>query len=180
MTRTVPWPQLVCDAFMLIHILFSLWSRYEPKRIAYYPDDTIDVVIADLAHASMNPGANLPPSISIHTNSGNQYDPSQMPSNQEVDLTVSTLSLKPALPSPTGALALTPLQTLLSPPLISSNVVTLQQAFIARPMAILSSMALDITQLQQQLEHSTSPSTTTSKCRNSSMRSRSKMRWSLR
>ncbi|KAF9131354.1 hypothetical protein BGX30_013139, partial [Mortierella sp. GBA39] len=128
---------------------------YEPKRIAYYPDDTIDVVIADPAHACMSPGDSLPPSTSIHTNSGYQRGPSQMLSTQELDLTVSALSLQPALPTPTGALVRTPLQPLLHPPLIPSNVVTLQQASIARPMAVLSTIALDITQLQQQLECST-------------------------
>ena len=140
---------------MLIYPLFSLWFRYEPKRIAYYPDDTIDVVIADPAHASMSPSPSLHSSTSIHTNSEYQRDLSQMLSTQELDLTISTLSMQPALTTLTGTIVRTPLQPLLPPPLISSNVVTPQQASIARPMAMLSIIALDITQLQQQFERST-------------------------
>ncbi|OAQ34367.1 hypothetical protein K457DRAFT_14206 [Linnemannia elongata AG-77] len=145
------------DGVVLYYLEDENEQEYEPKRIAYYPDDTIDVVIADHAHTSMSPGASLPPSTSIHTDGGNQCDQSLMLPTQELDLAVSTLSMQPALPTPTptGALVRTPFQPILPPTIISSNVGTLQQASIARPMAMLSTMALDITQLQQQLERST-------------------------
>ncbi|KAK5829005.1 hypothetical protein F5H01DRAFT_408470 [Linnemannia elongata] len=96
--------------------------------------------------------ASLPRSTSLHTNSGKQYDPS---STKELDLTVSTPSLQYTLPTLTDAHVCTPLQPFLTPTLISSNVATIQQASIAGPMAMLSTMALNITQLQQQLERST-------------------------
>ncbi|KAH7059942.1 hypothetical protein BKA57DRAFT_512968 [Linnemannia elongata] len=145
------------DGVVLYYLEDENEQEYEPKRIAYYPDDTIDVVIADHAHASMSPGASLTPSTSIHTDGGNQCDQSLMHPTKELDLTVSTLSLQPVLPTPTptGALVRTPFQPILPPTIISSNVVALQQASIVRPMAMLSTMALDITQLQQQLERST-------------------------
>ncbi|KAG0068301.1 hypothetical protein BGZ89_004964 [Linnemannia elongata] len=145
------------DGVVLYYLEDENEQEYEPKRIAYYPDDTIDVVIADHAHTSMSPGASLPPSTSIHTDGGNQCDQSLMLPTQELDLTVSTLSLQPVLPTPTptGTLVRTPYQPILPSTIISSNVVTLQQASLARPMAMLSTMALDISQLQQQLERST-------------------------
>ncbi|KAF9293294.1 hypothetical protein BGZ88_005547 [Linnemannia elongata] len=143
------------DGVVLYYLEDGNEQEYEPKRIAYYPDNTIDVVMADHTHASTNPGTSLPPSTSIHTDGGNQREQSLVPPTQELDLTVSTLSLQPVLPTPTGALVRTPFQPILPPTIISSSAVTLQQASIARPMAMLSTMALDITQLQQQLEHST-------------------------
>ncbi|KAG0059678.1 hypothetical protein BGZ90_004373, partial [Linnemannia elongata] len=145
------------DGVVLYYLEDENEHEYEPKRIAYYPNDTIDVVIADHAHASTRPGASLPSPTSIHADGGNQCDQSLISPTQVLDLTVPNLSLQPALPTPTptGALVCTPVQPILPPTILSSNVVTLQQASIARPMAMLSTMARDITQLQQQLEHST-------------------------
>ncbi|KAF9340949.1 hypothetical protein BGZ91_011666 [Linnemannia elongata] len=127
-------------------------EEYDPKRIAYYPDNTVDIFITAPAHTSMGSGASLPRSTSIHTNCGKQCEPS---STKELDLTVSTPSLQYTLPTLTDAHVCTPLQPFLTPTLISSNVATIQQASIASPMAMLSTMALNITQLQQQLERST-------------------------
>ncbi|KAH7059883.1 hypothetical protein BKA57DRAFT_530420 [Linnemannia elongata] len=65
-------------------------EEYDPKRIAYYPDNTIDIFITAPAHTSMGSGASLPRSTSIHTNSGKQCEPS---STKELDLNLSTPSL---------------------------------------------------------------------------------------
>ncbi|KAG0311924.1 hypothetical protein BGZ97_011554 [Linnemannia gamsii] len=124
---------------------------YEPKRIAHYPNDIIDIVIASPVPDSMGPSSGAP---FFHTNSGNPSHPSHSISSQDLDISVSNLSLHPAPPSVTSALSLTPLQPLHSP-LSSSDTVTIRTAFHARPMALLSAMASDITQLQQQLERST-------------------------
>ncbi|KAF9277069.1 hypothetical protein BGZ88_001374 [Linnemannia elongata] len=132
-------------------VLYYLEDENE-EEIAYHPDNTIDFFITAPAHTSMGSSASLPRSTSLHTNSGKQCDPS---STKELDLTVSTPSLQYTLPTLTDAHVCTPLQPFLTPTLISSNVATIQQASIAGPMAMLSTMALNITQLQQQLERST-------------------------
>ncbi|KAK5829067.1 hypothetical protein F5H01DRAFT_374459 [Linnemannia elongata] len=86
-------------------------KKYEPKRIAHYPDDIIDIIAGPV------PAPPFPHTISS--------------------------ALVPAT----------------SPPLSSlcdlTNLATLQTTSIVRPIAMLSTMARDITQLQQQLEHST-------------------------
>ncbi|KAK3819387.1 MAG: hypothetical protein JOS17DRAFT_819976 [Linnemannia elongata] len=88
---------------------------YEPKRIAYYPGDTIEAAITDLAYASIRPGASLPPSTSFHTIKKSTR-PIQMLSTLELNPAVSTLSLQSVLSTLTDKLVRTSLQPLLPPP----------------------------------------------------------------
>ncbi|KAF8929792.1 hypothetical protein BGZ47_000879, partial [Haplosporangium gracile] len=127
-------------------------QEYEPKRIAHYPEDIIDIVATDPAHAHMSPPPiNVPSSISPQTNSGNS---SQLLSTQNLDLTVSNISLQPAPSAATSTLIRTPLRYLTSP-LASPTHVIHSAASLARPMVVLSTMAADIKQLQQQIDRST-------------------------
>ncbi|OAQ36831.1 hypothetical protein K457DRAFT_131966 [Linnemannia elongata AG-77] len=127
---------------------------YEPKRIAHYPDDTIDIIEGPvLARAS--PPVPLSSTARTQTSIDNPSHQSQLPSTQDSDLSVASLSLEQPIPhSVSSALVPTISQPLFSSPPIS-NLVTLQTTSIARPMAMLSTMASNITQLQQQIERST-------------------------
>ncbi|OAQ36842.1 hypothetical protein K457DRAFT_12497 [Linnemannia elongata AG-77] len=126
---------------------------YEPKRIAHYPDDTIDIIADPVSQAS--PPKTLSSTTRYHTSIDNPNHQPQLHSTRDLDLSVSSLSLQQPLPHATSnAPVLAIPQPLFSSSQIS-NLVTLPTTSIARPMAMLSTMALDITQLQQQLERST-------------------------
>ncbi|KAF9279988.1 hypothetical protein BGZ88_012436 [Linnemannia elongata] len=133
---------------------------YDPARIAHYPNDIIDVIVTDPVQIPISPPVTLSGLLLSQANSEHSNLITSMgPSTNSIDLKMTNLSLRP-LPSATST---TLTQTLLDAPLpysspsssSTSNVVTLQTTSIARPMAILSTMAMDITQLQQQIERST-------------------------
>ncbi|KAG0296563.1 hypothetical protein BGZ96_009142 [Linnemannia gamsii] len=124
-------------------------QEYDPKRIAHYHNDIVNIVVASSAPVSSGPLSSAP-----FFNSGNPSLPPQSLSSQDVDPVVSNLSLQPAPPPVSIALVRTPLQHL-APPLSSSSSITFQAAALARPMAMLSTMEMGITQLQQQLDRST-------------------------
>ncbi|KAF9293296.1 hypothetical protein BGZ88_005549 [Linnemannia elongata] len=128
-------------------------KKYEPKRIAHYPDDIIDI-IAGPVPAPVCPPVPFSSTTRTQNNIDNQSHQSQLLSTHDLDLSVSNLSLKPFPHTISSALV-----PATSPPLSSlcdlTNLAALQTTSIVRPMAMLSTMARDITQLQQQLEHST-------------------------
>ncbi|KAF9087005.1 hypothetical protein BGX29_001098, partial [Mortierella sp. GBA35] len=116
-------------------------QEYDPKRIAHHPDDIIDIVTASPVHTTLSPPVSPPDKTSALTY---QNHPSQLFSaSNSMGLTVSNLSLQPIPASP-----------LLSS-LSLSNRDVYQTVSIARPMAVLSSIASDIIQLQHQLDRST-------------------------
>ncbi|KAG0199968.1 hypothetical protein BGX33_011287 [Mortierella sp. NVP41] len=115
-------------------------QEYDPKRIAHHPDDIIDIVTASPTHTTLSPPVSLPDKTSALPD---QNHPSQLYSTSSMELSVSNLSLQsiPASPFPSS--------------LSLSNSDVCQTVSIARPMAMLSSIASDIIQLQHQLDHST-------------------------
>ncbi|KAG0296553.1 hypothetical protein BGZ96_009132 [Linnemannia gamsii] len=123
---------------------------YEPKRIAHHPNDTIDVVAADPLCAAKIPPVCPHSLTSVPTNLKTLSHPRQLLSNQHLDHAVSKIFMQSAPIPITNAFDHTSLQ-----PIASPNIVSPRAASFARPMAKLSVMALDITQLRQQLEHST-------------------------
>ncbi|KAH7059940.1 hypothetical protein BKA57DRAFT_20269 [Linnemannia elongata] len=128
-------------------------KKYESKRIAHYPDDIIDI-IAGPVPAPVCPPVPFSSTTRTQNNTDNQSHQYQLLSTHDLDLSVSNLSLKPFPHTISSALV-----PATSPPLSSlcdlTNLATLKTTSIVRPMAMLSTMALDITQLQQQLERST-------------------------
>ncbi|KAK3819407.1 MAG: hypothetical protein JOS17DRAFT_819995 [Linnemannia elongata] len=126
---------------------------YEPKRIAHYPNDIIDIIAGHVLESAC-PHVPLSSTARTQTNTGNQSHQSQSFSTQVLDLSVSNLSLKP-LPHIISSAFVPVTSQPLSSSSALSNLVTVQTASIVRPMAVLSTMALDITQLHQQLEHTT-------------------------
>ncbi|KAF9536968.1 hypothetical protein EC957_009142, partial [Mortierella hygrophila] len=130
---------------------------YEPARITHYPNQTIDIVGNEPVPIPISPPVTLSGAPLSETNSGHSNLTTPMGlSTNSIDLSVSNLSLRPLPSATSSALVHTPLQAFppsLSPsPSPSSSVVSLQATSIARSMAMLSTIALDITQLQQQLE----------------------------
>ncbi|KAK3819411.1 MAG: hypothetical protein JOS17DRAFT_794066 [Linnemannia elongata] len=148
-----PYSQLtdVQEAFPTA-MLFNL-MKYEPKRIAHYPNDIIDIIAGHVLESAC-PHVPLSSTARTQTNTGNQSHQSQSFSTQVLDLSVSNLSLKP-LPHIISSAFVPVTSQPLSSSSALSNLVTVQTASIVRPMAVLSTMALDITQLHQQLEHTT-------------------------
>ncbi|OAQ36796.1 hypothetical protein K457DRAFT_131942 [Linnemannia elongata AG-77] len=125
-------------------------QEYEPKRIAHYPDDIIEIVVASLVPAS---SSSLSSTSLSQTISGLSNAPSQLLSTDNIDLTVSNLSLQ-SLPPPTSAALVPSTSQPLSSSLASPSLAALKTTSLARPMAILSTMALDISQIQHQLTQS--------------------------
>ncbi|KAF9087006.1 hypothetical protein BGX29_001099 [Mortierella sp. GBA35] len=81
-------------------------QRYEPKRVAHYPDDIIDIVTASPpAYAPLCSPANAQ---TAQTNFGDPCHPSQLLSNIDVDLAISNLSLQPSPSINPGTLARRP------------------------------------------------------------------------
>ncbi|KAG0217930.1 hypothetical protein BGX33_009091 [Mortierella sp. NVP41] len=109
-------------------------KKYDPKRIAHFPDDIIDVVCTPQAFAPLCPPGSLSNRTSALTVPHSPHYPTQMLSTDSIDLSVSNFSLQP---------------------LPSSKCDAYQPMPIACPMAVLSSIASDIVQFQHQLDRST-------------------------
>ncbi|KAF9545704.1 hypothetical protein EC957_010567 [Mortierella hygrophila] len=126
-------------------------QEYEPKRIAHYPDHIIDVVVPGSLNTSTGSSVNL---------SGRtiaQNHPTQLLTNDGMDLSVSNLSLRP-YPVHTTTFARSATYSFERPSkssLFSPNTIAHQSASVPRPMAVLSAIASDITTIQHQLTHST-------------------------
>ncbi|KAF9136965.1 hypothetical protein BGX30_010686 [Mortierella sp. GBA39] len=131
-------------------------QEYEPKRIAHYPDDIIEIVVASLVPASLSSPSSTPLSQTI---SGISNPLSRLLSTNSIDHAVSNLSLQSPPPPTSASLVPSTIQPH-SSSLASSSLVALQTTSLVRPMAMLSTMALDITQLQHQLTHSTDQQST--------------------
>ncbi|KAG0315702.1 hypothetical protein BGZ97_007936 [Linnemannia gamsii] len=141
------------DGVVLYYLEDENEKEYEPKRIAHYPDDTIDVVVAKLEQAPSPPPVSRPSKTMSPTRSGKSCHQRPSLSSEGIDISVSNLSLQPRPAANSRAFVRAPLQaTTFSP--VPSNLIALQAAPITRSMAMLSRMAGDITQLQQQLERS--------------------------
>ncbi|KAF9901127.1 hypothetical protein EC991_006467 [Linnemannia zychae] len=116
-------------------------ALYEPKRIAHYPDNTIDVVVSATVDVPLSPPVSLTSAFTPLTNG--EY-PTQSPphlSSTSMDLSLSSLSLYTS--SFTGPLSSQPKHS-------TNNTVS-----IIRPMEALSDIASDITRIQNQLNRST-------------------------
>ncbi|KAF9097510.1 hypothetical protein BGX23_008588 [Mortierella sp. AD031] len=118
-------------------------QEYEPKRIAHYPDTIIDIVNDSLSLASSSPFAETS-TYNTQTAIGESSHLTQLLSSDSMDLSVLRLSLLP-----------TPVSPLPSSSLSSTSLVAYQTVSVAHPMAMLSSIASEITQLQSQLAEPT-------------------------
>ncbi|KAK3845714.1 MAG: hypothetical protein J3R72DRAFT_520880 [Linnemannia gamsii] len=106
-------------------------QRYEPKRVAHFPDDVIDITVSGLVLASASPPVSPSSMKMAQTNSTTSR---HSPSADQVDKLVSDLSLQSYS---------------------SANAIS-----IARPMVALSAIASDITHIQHQLDRSTDQQST--------------------
>ncbi|KAH7059862.1 hypothetical protein BKA57DRAFT_18974 [Linnemannia elongata] len=114
---------------------------YEPKRLAHYPNGIIDIVTGPVQATT------VPPIVASST------PLAQFLSTHNFDFTVANFSLQ-SLPPPTStALVPSTLQPL-SSSLAPSSLAALKTTSLVRPMAMLSTMALDISQIQHQLTQS--------------------------
>ncbi|KAG0297426.1 hypothetical protein BGZ97_004299, partial [Linnemannia gamsii] len=121
-------------------------KKYEPKRISHYPDDIIDIVLASppvMAYTMVDAKS--------HTNEP-AYPP-QLLTGENMTMALASLSIQPLSPT-TCSDALVPLSLSSSPSAstFSSSSVVLSQTSIARPMAVLSSIASEISQIQTKLD----------------------------
>ncbi|KAK5828992.1 hypothetical protein F5H01DRAFT_392980 [Linnemannia elongata] len=153
-------PLFNLDGVFLNYLEDEYDQVYDPARIAHYPNDIIDIIVTEPVQVPISPPVALSGLLLSQANSEHSNLITSMgPSTNSIGLKMSNLSLRP-LPSATST---TLTQTLLDAPLpypspsssSTSNDVTLQTTSIARPMVMLSTMALDIKQLQQQIERST-------------------------
>ncbi|KAF9132307.1 hypothetical protein BGW39_000413 [Mortierella sp. 14UC] len=121
-------------------------KKYEPKRIAHFPDYIIDVVCAQPGHA---PSSNASPLSSLSA----QF------STEGIGRLVSQLYIQPSSFSSAKLKTLARSVTyspghLASSSLTLSNPSTYQATSITRPMVALSAIASDITHIQRQLDRS--------------------------
>ncbi|KAK3819373.1 MAG: hypothetical protein JOS17DRAFT_794026 [Linnemannia elongata] len=152
--------QFNVNGVFLNHLENEHEQLYDPVRIAHYPNDTVDIVATDPVQILISPPVTLSGALLSQTNSGHSSlsTPTGLSTNS-IDLSVSNLSLQ-YLPSATSTTLgriprQAPLPSLSLTPSSTPNVVTLQTASIVRPMAMLSTIASDISHLQNQLERST-------------------------
>ncbi|KAK3845724.1 MAG: hypothetical protein J3R72DRAFT_520890 [Linnemannia gamsii] len=126
-------------------------QEYEPKRIAHYPDDTIDVVVSALTHASLSPPVS-PTGVTIpQLNTGSSVHSPPL-SSDTTEISISNLSLRSF--SSTNSSAFTQSSTC-SPSFSSSSDQGIYHTVpIARPMTALSAIASDIAHIQHQLDRS--------------------------
>ncbi|KAF9122409.1 hypothetical protein BGW39_009770 [Mortierella sp. 14UC] len=127
---------------------------YEPKRIAHYPDDIIDIIVAGPVKALTTPPASISIAVMEQSEEDNPSPPSQLLSSDSIDLSKSDLSLQATLPVNSTALVCAPSQPLVCA-LVPPTLVALPASTLTRPIAVLTTMASDISHLQQQLERST-------------------------
>ncbi|KAG0041134.1 hypothetical protein BGZ89_007645, partial [Linnemannia elongata] len=135
-----------------------MWYRYEPKRIGFYPDDVIEVVIPVLANTPTTPPAGLSGRIMAQTGRRNFGPPTPIVlSTDGVEFSMSNLTLRP-YSIHTSTLSQSVKQSLeRSVPFLpsSSTAVARQTVSATHPMATLSAIASNITHIQQQLTQST-------------------------
>ncbi|KAG9072919.1 hypothetical protein KI688_000700 [Linnemannia hyalina] len=134
-------------------------QEYEPKRIAHYPDHVIDVVVPGSLNASTASSVNLSGRTMAQTGSRNSSHPTQLLTNDgmELSVSVSNLSLRPysvhtstlARPATYSLERSAPLS------LSTSTAVARQTISTTRSMTTLSAIASNITHIQQQLTQST-------------------------
>ncbi|KAF9130288.1 hypothetical protein BG015_004021 [Linnemannia schmuckeri] len=117
---------------------------YEPNRIAHYPNDIIDIVTASSL-------------ASLYNNFSAQgvYFQTQWYLDNDMSVALSNLALQPSLLTQTYALGPANSHGLPTPSTSSSTSTLYQTASIARPMAMLSSIALEVSQIQSKLDRST-------------------------
>ncbi|KAF9545709.1 hypothetical protein EC957_010572 [Mortierella hygrophila] len=145
------------NGFIIYNLEDDNEKEYEPKRIGYYPDDVIKVVIPVLTHIHTTPSVDLSGGTMAQTGSRNPSHPSQLLTDDGMDLSVSNLSLRP-YPVHTATLARSATYSFERPSkssISSPNTIAHQSASVPRPMAALSAIASDITTIQHQLTHST-------------------------
>ncbi|KAG9072909.1 hypothetical protein KI688_000690 [Linnemannia hyalina] len=145
------------DGIVIYYLEDENEEEYEPKRIGYYPDDVVEVVIPGLTHIHTTPSVDLSGRTMAQTGSRNSSHPTQLITNDGMELSVSNLSLRPYSVH-TSTLVRSATYSVERPSkssLSSPNTIAHQFAPIARPMAALSAIASDITTIQHQLTHST-------------------------
>ncbi|KAG0273161.1 hypothetical protein BGZ95_011017 [Linnemannia exigua] len=117
---------------------------YEPNRIAHYPDDIIDIVTA----------SSLGNDNSINTR--DHYLPAQLATGDSMALTLSRLSIQPSFTTSSDTLVQPFSSRAITMSSASSSTTALiQTAPATRPMAVLSSIASEISQIQSKLDRST-------------------------
>ncbi|KAK5828999.1 hypothetical protein F5H01DRAFT_374400 [Linnemannia elongata] len=133
-------------------------EEYEPKRIGYYPDDVIEVVIPVLANTPTTPPADLSGRIMAQTGRRNFGPPTPIVlSTEGVEFLMSNLSLRPYPVHPSTLARSATYSLERSTPSLPSSSTALARQIVStiRPMAALSAIATDITHIQQQITQST-------------------------
>ncbi|KAF9906072.1 hypothetical protein EC991_001080 [Linnemannia zychae] len=151
---------------------------YEPKRIAHYPNDIIDIITAGSVNAAVTRPVSVSALSSQMNYNRNSTHTAQQYSVDNMDRLMSTLSLQSMPNGPMSphaqSSAISPSHSPLQSPSRSTSYSTshstlhstpssltatrhgsYQTMSLARPMAALSSIASDITHIQHQLNHST-------------------------
>lgn len=109
------FPNFCCCVFTFCWpgILFLLTLRYEPARIAHYPNDIIDIIVTDPVQIPISPPV-APSGLLLSQTNGEHSNliTSMRPSTNSIGLKMSNLSLRP-LPSATSTILT---QTLLNAP----------------------------------------------------------------
>ncbi|KAG0355349.1 hypothetical protein BGX24_006678, partial [Mortierella sp. AD032] len=139
-------------------------QRYEPKRVAHFPDDVIDITVSGPVLASASPPVSPSSMKMAQTNCTTSRHPSNLLSTDQVEKLVSDLSLQ----SYSSANVTSPLARSFtyspshstSSSLTLSNNAAYQAVSIARPMVALSAIASAITHIQHQLDRSTDQQST--------------------
>lgn len=117
---------------------------YEPNRIAHYPDDVVDIVAAS---SSSSFYSNISPQdVRLQA---------QWHLDDNLSAAMSTVALESSLPTHSYTLGPASPLGILTLPASSSTSSLYQTTSIARPMAVLSSVASEISQIQAKLDHST-------------------------
>ncbi|KAK3845715.1 MAG: hypothetical protein J3R72DRAFT_472204 [Linnemannia gamsii] len=143
-------------------------QQYEPKRIAHYPNDIIDIIVSGPVLAPTNPPISSFGMTMAQTSNANSRYPSNLLSTDRVDQLVTDLSLQLSSSllapstnsnSPTRSFTYSPSRSTSSSLTLSNNA-AYQAVSIARPMVALSAIASDITHIQHQLDRSTDQQST--------------------
>ncbi|OAQ26881.1 hypothetical protein K457DRAFT_140018 [Linnemannia elongata AG-77] len=130
--------RLKVDGVNLSFLKDEQGKRYEPKRIAHYPDDIIDIVPCVPTNAPLDPPLGLGEKTMHHSGLSTQRRPTQSPSISNIEHTVSTLSLQ-SCSSDLGRLP------------ASTNAMTASKFLLASLVSTLVSNASGILHLQQQV-----------------------------
>ncbi|KAG0281191.1 hypothetical protein BGZ96_001261 [Linnemannia gamsii] len=118
-------------------------QRFEPKRIAHYPDDIIEIISVAPAHTPLSTPANLFAKVQHQCGSVSHYKPEQPVVSNAIESAVWLLSLQPSLITTSNSLVRFPGP---AKPYAASN------PMLNQLVATLSSNASGISHLQQKVD----------------------------